>query len=176
MSDSLHALSPIDGRYFAATSDLRVYFSEAALFRYRLIIEIEYFIELSKVSFPIAGKLSTEQVATLRSMCTDFSDADAERIKEIEKTTNHDIKALEYFIKEKLDAMGMNEVREWVHFGLTSQDINNTAIPLSLKEANEHVIFPAMEGVIVQLREKVDAWKPIPMLARTHGQPASPTL
>jgi adenylosuccinate lyase len=176
MSDSLHALSPIDGRYFAATSDLRVYFSEAALFRYRLIVEIEYFIELSKDGFPLEGKLTAERIATLRSLYADFSDADAVRIKEIEKTTNHDIKALEYFIKEKLDAMGMNEVREWVHFGLTSQDINNTAIPLSLKEANEHVIFPAMEGVIVQLSEKVDAWKPIPMLARTHGQPASPTL
>ena len=176
MSDSLHALSPIDGRYFAATSDLRVYFSEAALFRYRLIIEIEYFIELSKDGFPLEGKLTAEQIATLRSLYADFSDADAVRIKEIEKTTNHDIKALEYFIKEKLDAMGMNEVREWVHFGLTSQDINNTAIPLSLKEANEHVIFPALENLIAQLREKVGAWKDIPMLARTHGQPASPTL
>lgn len=176
MSDSLHALSPIDGRYFAATSDLRVYFSEAALFRYRLIIEIEYFIELSKVGFPLEGKLTAEQIATLRSLYVDFSDAEAVRIKEIEKTTNHDIKALEYFIKEKLDAMGMKEVREWVHFGLTSQDINNTAIPLSLKEANERVIFPAMEGLIAQLTEKVDAWNSIPMLARTHGQPASPTL
>ena len=176
MSDSLHALSPIDGRYFAATSDLRVYFSEAALFRYRLIIEIEYFIELSKDGFPLEGKLTAEQIATLRSLYADFSDADAVRIKEIEKTTNHDIKALEYFIKEKLDAMGMNEVREWVHFGLTSQDINNTAIPLSLKEANERVIFPTLENLIAQLREKVGAWEAIPMLARTHGQPASPTI
>ncbi|MFN5371375.1 MAG: adenylosuccinate lyase, partial [Bacteroidia bacterium] len=155
---------------------MRVYFSEAALFRYRLIIEIEYFIELSKVGFPLEGKLTAKQIATLRSLYADFSDADAVRIKEIEKTTNHDIKALEYFIKEKLDAMGMKEVREWVHFGLTSQDINNTAIPLSLKEANERVIFPAMEGLIAQLTEKVDAWNSIPMLARTHGQPASPTL
>lgn len=176
MSDSLHALSPIDGRYFAATSDLRVYFSEAALFRYRLIIEIEYFIELSKDGFPLEGKLTAEQISTLRSLYADFSDADAVRIKEIEKTTNHDIKALEYFIKEKLDDLGMHSVREWVHFGLTSQDINNTAIPLSLKEANDQVIFPTLNGLITQLNEKVSAWKTIPMLARTHGQPASPTL
>ena len=176
MSDFLHALSPIDGRYAAATSDLRSFFSEAALFRYRLIVEIEYFIELSKSGFPLEGKLNAEQILTLRNLYAQFSDADALRIKEIEKTTNHDIKALEYFIKEKLDALGMHSVREWVHFGLTSQDINNTAIPLSLKDANEQVIFPTLDGLIVQLNEKIGGWKSIPMLARTHGQPASPTL
>lgn len=176
MSDSLHALSPIDGRYFSATRELRNYFSEAALFRYRLIIEIEYFIELSSPGFPLEGKLTVEQIQTLRSLYVDFSDEDSAQIKEIEKTTNHDIKALEYFIKEKLNTIGMRDVREWVHFGLTSQDINNTAIPLSLKDANEQVMFPALQGLITQLTEKIDAWKAIPMLARTHGQPASPTL
>ncbi len=174
--DSLHALSPIDGRYAATTSELRNYFSEAALFRYRLLIEIEYFIELGKTGFPLDGKISVEQASVLRRMYTDFSDLDANRIKEIEKTTNHDIKALEYFIKEKLDELQLHHAREWVHFGLTSQDINNTAIPLSLKDASEKVLFPAIHKIIDQLATRIEEWKSVAMLARTHGQPASPTL
>jgi adenylosuccinate lyase len=176
MNDSLYAISPIDGRYAGSSAELRYYFSEAALFRYRLIIEIEYFIELSKPGFPLEGKISAEQVDKMRQMYASFSETDVLRIKEIEKTTNHDIKALEYFVKENLDALSMGEVREWVHFGLTSQDINNTAIPLSLKEASETVLFPAIGRILTQLEEKIAAWNAIPMLARTHGQPASPTL
>jgi adenylosuccinate lyase len=176
MNDSLYAISPIDGRYAGSSAELRNYFSEAALFRYRLIIEIEYFIELSRPGFPLEGKISAEQVDKMRQMYASFSETDVLRIKEIEKTTNHDIKALEYFVKENLDALSMGEVREWVHFGLTSQDINNTAIPLSLKEASETVLFPAIGRILTQLEEKIAAWNAVPMLARTHGQPASPTL
>jgi adenylosuccinate lyase len=175
MHDTLNALSPVDGRYAPQTEALREYFSEKALFRYRLRVEVEYFIALSREGFPLHGKINTEQAVWLRSLYIQFKDEDVSRIKTLEKTTNHDIKALEYFIKEKLEQNTLNDLREWVHFGLTSQDINNTAIPLSLKEASEEVLFPMFAACIEQLRMLAFEWKNVAMLAHTHGQAASPT-
>jgi adenylosuccinate lyase len=175
MATSLEAISPVDGRYSKTTAAFVPYFSEYALFRYRLIIEIEYLIELSHPGFPCEGLFTAADVEKLRDLYRNFSTADALKIKEIEQSTNHDIKALEYFIKEKLDEMGLSSSREWVHFGLTSQDINNTSIPLLLKEASVQVLFPAIEDLINKLRSLATEWKSVSMLARTHGQPASPT-
>lgn len=172
--ENLTATSPIDGRYRNQTVDLSNYFSEYALIKYRLLIEIEYYIFLHKQNLTQFSKhlINEEQ---LRSIYKDFSIADAETIKTIEKTTNHDVKAVEYFIKQKLEILNLNETSEFVHFGLTSQDINNTAIPLSIKDALTEVILPNILLVLEKIKEQAKDWEEIPMLAKTHGQPASPT-
>lgn len=169
----LTAVSPIDGRYAGKTAPLREYFSEFALIRNRVKVEIEYFISLTK--FGLSQLEGMENAEELRKTYTGFTIEDAGRIKEIEKTTNHDVKAVEYFIKEKFREAGLEKYSEFVHFGLTSQDINNTATPLSVKEALHDIIYPKMDEIIRELQERADEWKDIPMLARTHGQPASPT-
>jgi adenylosuccinate lyase len=174
----LHALtsiSPVDGRYRKTTEPLAAYFSEFGLIKYRVLVEIEYFISLSELGLPQLPRLDSLKKAALKSIYTKFTLADALAIKETEKTTNHDVKAVEYFIKEKLEALGLSAYSEFIHFGLTSQDINNTSIPLSLKEASLHVIFPAIKDIIVKLKDLSGEWRNIPLLARTHGQPASPT-
>lgn len=173
--DSLTAISPIDGRYHDKTKQLAVYFSEYALIQYRVRVEIEYFISLCNASIPQLHGVTPEMYTQLRLVYTSFSHADAQQIKNIEKTTNHDVKAVEYFIKEKFDAIGLSDYKEFIHFGLTSQDINNTSVPLSIKEAMYNVMYPAMEQVLVKLTDMVQVYQNIPMLARTHGQPASPT-
>ena len=174
--NNLTAISPIDGRYRNKTERLAEYFSEYALIRYRVRVEIEYFIALCQLPLPQLSDFSATYFPQLRSLYTDFSETDARRVKDIENITNHDVKAVEYFIKEAFDRIGIPEAyKEFVHFGLTSQDINNTSVPLSLKEALEEVYEPQMEELIEQLRHLADAWKDVPMLARTHGQPASPT-
>jgi adenylosuccinate lyase len=175
MHETLNAISPVDGRYAPQTEALRNYFSEKALFRYRLRVEVEYLLALAREGFPLHGKINTEQAVWLRQLYIQFNDEDVTRIKVLERTTNHDIKALEYFIKEKLEQNTLNDLREWVHFGLTSQDINNTAIPLSLKEASEEVLFPMLAVGIEKLRVLAQEWKNVAMLAHTHGQAASPT-
>jgi adenylosuccinate lyase len=173
--DSLTAISPIDGRYHDKTEKLSLYFSEHALIYYRVRVEIEYFIALCNASIPQLHGINSDMFKQLRTIYTSFSIADAQRIKDIEKTTNHDVKAVEYFIKEKFDVLGLTQYKEFIHFGLTSQDVNNTAVPLSLKEAMYQVMYPAIEQVLSKLSELVEEYKDIPMLARTHGQPASPT-
>lgn len=175
MTNFLEALSPIDGRYVKQTQALRDYFSEFALFRYRIRVEVEYLISLSYLSLPKFHPLESQQVAQLRSLYTDFTIEHAQEIKQIELRTNHDIKAVEYFIKDKLEGFGLSDVKEWVHFGLTSQDINNTAIPLSMKESADMIIFPNLETLSHAIMKLAMEWKDIPMLARTHGQAASPT-
>ena len=169
----LTAVSPIDGRYAGKTAPLREYFSEFALIRNRVRVEIEYFISLTR--FGLSQLEGMENAEDLRKTYTYFTIEDAGRIKEIEKTTNHDVKAVEYFIKEKFREAGLERYSEFVHFGLTSQDINNTATPLSVKEALHDIIYPKMDEIINELQSRADEWKDIPMLARTHGQPASPT-
>ena len=169
----LTAISPIDGRYAGKTAPLREYFSEFALIRNRVRVEIEYFISLTR--FGLSQLEGMENAEDMRKTYTGFTIEDAGRIKEIEKTTNHDVKAVEYFIKEKFREAGLEKYSEFVHFGLTSQDINNTATPLSVKEALHDIIYPKMDEIIRELQERADEWKDIPMLARTHGQPASPT-
>ena len=170
---ALSAISPVDGRYRAQLAGLAPYFSEFGLIRYRVRVEVEYFLALAQYKlFSLPASLKP---ATLRAIYEHFSEEDAQQIKAIEKTTNHDVKAVEYFLKEKLKALGAEGALEWVHFGLTSQDINNTAIPLSWKEALEQEYVPAIENLILKLKKMAKDWKGIPMLARTHGQPASPT-
>ena len=171
----LNAISPVDGRYRRATADLGNYFSEGALIKYRLLVEVEYFIALTQIPLPQLSSLSTEKVAALRDIVANFSEADAQRVKEIESVTNHDVKAVEYFLKEKFDDAELSSVKEFIHFGLTSQDINNTASPLALKEACREAIIPLLEQVITTLKQKATDWQTVSMLARTHGQPASPT-
>ena len=172
----LTAVSPIDGRYRGKTEPLAEYFSEYALMKYRVFVEIEYYIALCELPIPQLEGVDKALFPELRKIYSTFSPADACRIKEIEKVTNHDVKAVEYFIKEKFDAIGgLDAYKEFVHFGLTSQDINNTSIPCSIKDALKEVYYPAIEELIAQLKEYAAAWKDIPMLARTHGQPASPT-
>ncbi len=172
----LTAVSPIDGRYRGKTEALAEYFSEYALMKYRVFVEIEYYIALCELPIPQLAGVDASLFPKLREIYSGFTTADACRIKEIEKVTNHDVKAVEYFIKEKFDAIGgLDAYKEFVHFGLTSQDINNTSIPCSIKDALEKVYYPAIEELIAQLKEYAEAWKEIPMLARTHGQPASPT-
>ena len=175
MITPLTAISPVDGRYRNKTEKLADYFSEAALIRYRIRVEIEYFIALCELPLPQLEGIDHARFADLRRLYTDFSEADALRVKEIESVTNHDVKAVEYIIKEKMDALGLSAYREFVHFGLTSQDINNTSIPLSLKEALTGVYYPAVEEVRDKLAAFAREWHDVPMLARTHGQPASPT-
>lgn len=172
----LTAVSPIDGRYRGKTEALAEYFSEYALMKYRVFVEIEYYIALCELPIPQLAGVDKALFPRLREIYSAFTAADASRIKEIERVTNHDVKAVEYFIKEKFDAIGgLDAYKEFVHFGLTSQDINNTSIPCSIKDALAQVYYPAIEELIAQLREYAQAWKDIPMLARTHGQPASPT-
>ncbi len=172
---SLNAISPIDGRYRSKVEKLSNYFSESALIGYRVRVEIEYYISLCKIPLPQLKDTTDEQFTALRKIYVDFSEEDALRVKEIEKTTNHDVKAVEYFIKEKLDQSDLKEKLEFIHFGLTSQDINNTAVPLSLRDATEEIYLPELNEVISELNAFAIQWKDIPMLARTHGQPASPT-
>lgn len=171
----LTAISPVDGRYRKATEDLAAYFSEYGLIKYRVLIEIEYFIALTENKLPQLNLLSTAQKESLRKVVSEFSLADAQKIKDTEKTTNHDVKAVEYFVKEKLTAVGLEKYLEFVHFGLTSQDINNTAIPLSLKDATHKVLFKQTDTLVSKLKDLAKTWEAVPMLARTHGQPASPT-
>ncbi|MDF4202699.1 adenylosuccinate lyase [Maribacter sp. SA7] len=173
--NALNAISPIDGRYSSKTKSLSAYFSEEALIKYRVRVEIEYFIALCEIPLPQLSNFDTSKFDTLRKIYTDFSTADAQEIKEIEKTTNHDVKAVEYFIKKAFDALGISEFKEFIHFGLTSQDINNTAIPLSIKEAMNDVYVPQYFELVEKLDVLTLEWSDIPMLARTHGQPASPT-
>ncbi len=173
--NNLTAISPIDGRYRRLTKDLAKYFSEAALIKYRVKVEIEYFICLCKIPLPQLTEVKSQLFPQLRSIYENFSETDASKIKEIEKTTNHDVKAVEYFIKEKLTSLGLSDSLEFIHFGLTSQDINNTSIPLSLKDALKDVYYPMIKKVISKLKTLAKEWMEIPMLARTHGQPASPT-
>lgn len=172
---ALTAISPVDGRYRKTTEDLAPYFSEYGLIKYRVLIEIEYFIALCDNKLPQLTLLSTVQKESLRKIISDFSINDALKIKETEKTTNHDVKAVEYFVKEKMQALGLDKHLEFVHFGLTSQDINNTAIPLSLKDATNTVLFKQIDALVLKLKELSKNWENISMLARTHGQPASPT-
>lgn len=172
---TLTAISPVDGRYRTKADALSAYFSEFALIRYRVRVEIEYFIALAGVIPQLNGLESEKIREELRNIYRNFTEEDALRIKEIESVTNHDVKAVEYFIKEKFDALSLEPYKEFIHFGLTSQDINNTSVPLSLKEALEEVYYPSLEQVIGQLKTYAEEWKEIPMLAKTHGQPASPT-
>ena len=175
--DVLTAISPIDGRYRNKTQELAGYFSEYALIRYRVRVEIEYFIALCELPLPQLEHFDHKLFDALRDIYRQFTEQDAARVKEIEKTTNHDVKAVEYFIKEKLSTLNANlsTFQEFIHFGLTSQDINNTSVPLSVKEALEQVYYPMVEELIEQLNDYAEQWKNIPMLAKTHGQPASPT-
>lgn len=171
----LHAISPADGRYWKTASALSPYFSEFALIRYRLFVETEYFAALKKLPLPQLKKMPAAALKSLRKDVESFNEKDALRIKEIEKTTNHDVKAVEYFMREKFKKFGCEEYVEFIHFGLTSQDINNTAIPMMVQDALRKVILPTLMSVIEQIQEKALDWAKIPMLARTHGQPASPT-
>jgi adenylosuccinate lyase len=172
---ALNAISPIDGRYRSKTKPLSAYFSEEALIKYRVQVEIEYFIALCELPLPQLTDFNPSLFEELRSIYKHFSNEDALEIKEIESTTNHDVKAVEYFIKKEFDKLELQSFKEFIHFGLTSQDINNTAIPLSVKHAMHKVYFPALDDVLEQLNTLVEEYKEIPLLARTHGQPATPT-
>lgn len=172
---TLTAVSPVDGRYRNKAENLAAYFSEYALIKYRVRVEIEYFIALSEFLPQLRPLATAENKEALRNIYREFSIEDATRVKEIESVTNHDVKAVEYFLKEKLDALSLQDYKEFVHFGLTSQDINNTSVPLSLKEALAEVYYPGLQAVIGQLKTYADEWAHVPMLAKTHGQPASPT-
>lgn len=174
-TNALQAISPIDGRYRSKTQSLIPFYSEEALIKYRVLVEIEYFIALCELPLPQLNGFNTSHFSALREMYQNFTTADAQKIKDIEKVTNHDVKAVEYFIKEKFDTLGLQEFKEFIHFGLTSQDINNTAIPLSIKDATEKVYVPLVDELISKLKSLSEEWKSIPMLAKTHGQPASPT-
>jgi adenylosuccinate lyase len=172
----LTAISPVDGRYRDKVAEFGKYFSEFALIKYRLFVEVEYFIALTEIPLPQLAPLSSDLKTALRQLYTDFSLEDAGKIKEIEKVTNHDVKAVEYFLKEKFDQIGLAHYKEFIHFGLTSQDINNTAVPCSIQDAIEEVYLPAIRKLVDKLDQLSNEWKDIPMLAKTHGQPASPTL
>lgn len=171
----LTAVSPIDGRYNSKTNVLSRYFSEAALINYRVKVEVEYFLALCRLPLPQLEKVPPSVHEPLRDIYRNFTLEDAQRVKEIESVTNHDVKAVEYLLKEKFDAMGLQEYKEFIHFGLTSQDINNTSVPMSIKDAVEEVIMPALLDVCEWLGVHADEWQDVPMLAKTHGQPASPT-
>ena len=174
--NELTAISPIDGRYRGKTKDLAAYFSEYALIKYRVRVEIEYFIALCQLPLPQLEGFDTNLFERLRDIYRNFSENDAQRVKDIEKVTNHDVKGVEYFIQEELDRIGgLDAYKEFIHFGLTSQDINNTSVPLTVKDALNEVLYPQVEELIAQLKEYAEEWKNIPMLAKTHGQPASPT-
>ncbi|HKL35436.1 MAG TPA: adenylosuccinate lyase, partial [Salegentibacter sp.] len=171
----LTAISPIDGRYHSKTKQLAIYFSEEALIKYRVKVEVEYFIALCELPLPQLKDIDHSVFSDLRAIYKNFTSIDAQAVKEIEKTTNHDVKAVEYLLKNKFDELGLEKFKEFIHFGLTSQDINNTAVPLSLKDAIEAEYLPEIEEIIAKLTELSQDWANIPLLARTHGQPASPT-
>lgn len=171
----LTAVSPIDGRYHSKTESLAPFFSEYALIRYRVNVEVEYFIALCEIPLPQLEGVASEMKEKLRDIYRNFSVDDAQRIKDIESVTNHDVKAVEYFLKEQFDALGLEQYKEFIHFGLTSQDINNTSVPMAVRDATERVFIPMLENVIAWLNEHATEWYDIPMLAKTHGQPASPT-
>ncbi len=175
MDDSLNAVSPVDGRYRKTTVPLSAYFSEGAIIRYRILVEVEYFIALCKLPLPQLSGFDKKMFPALRNIYERFAPGDALRVKEIEKVTNHDVKAIEYFLKEKFEVLGLGGFREFIHFGLTSQDINNTAFPLAMRDAYRDIMEPAIETVYGDLLTRSREWLNIPMLARTHGQPASPT-
>ncbi|NCB69346.1 MAG: adenylosuccinate lyase [Bacteroidia bacterium] len=171
----LSAISPIDGRYRSKSQDYALYFSEFALIRYRVQVEVEYFIALCEIPLKQLESVPTDSFPKLRSIYQNFSEADAQRIKDIEKVTNHDVKAVEYFLKEKFDALRLDALKEFIHFGLTSQDVNNTSVPLSVKDALNNVYYPEIEKLVQVLTHLADEWRDVSMLAKTHGQPASPT-
>lgn len=173
---SLLAISPIDGRYADKTRELAEYFSEYALIRYRVFIEIQYFISLCQYGLPQLSAFEEDKIDELNAIFERFSMADAEQVKSIERTTNHDVKAVEYFLKDRFDSLGLGQLREFVHFGLTSQDVNNTATPLLFKTALEQLYYPLLQQIRDLLENVAQEWARVPMLARTHGQPASPTL
>ena len=172
---SLSAISPVDGRYRKTVENLAEYFSEGALIRYRVRVEVEYFIALCNLPLPQLADVDKSMFENLRRLYKNFSREDAQKIKDIERVTNHDVKAVEYYLKEAFDGLGLHRYKEFIHFGLTSQDINNTAIPCSLKEAWIEIMEPVLEQIVAALIEKAKQWQHVPMLARTHGQPASPT-
>ena len=172
---ALTAISPIDGRYRDKVDSLANYFSESALIRYRVMVEVEYFIALCELPFPQLRGFDHAVFDNLKEIYLDFTVEDAQKIKDIEKVTNHDVKAVEYFIKERFDALNLHEYKEFIHFGLTSQDINNTAVPCSFRDAIHDVYYPVIDELIAKLEELAEEWKDVPMLAKTHGQPASPT-
>jgi len=174
--NTLNAISPVDGRYRRACEELALHFSEEALMRYRVMVEVEYFIELCEIPLAELKQVDSAIFSKLRKIYHDFNFLDAQKIKEIEKVTNHDVKAVEYFLKDKFSELGIGDAKEFIHFGLTSQDINNTAIPLSIVEANTIIYLPAIKAVCAKLEQLSLLWWDIPMLARTHGQPASPTM
>lgn len=171
----LTAISPVDGRYRSKTEVYAPYFSEFALIRYRVLVEVEYFIALCEIPIKQLESVPSEIFQKLRAVYNDFNEADAQRIKNIEKVTNHDVKAVEYFLKEEFDKLGLSAYKEFIHFGLTSQDINNTAVPMSVREALEKVYYPELDLLIRSLSQLADEWRDVSMLAKTHGQPASPT-
>ncbi len=175
MATQLEAISPVDGRYHSKTVSLAPYFSEYALFKYRTRVEVEYFIALCEADIPQLEGVDQSLYSELRKIYEEFTVADADHIKSIERVTNHDVKAVEYFIKEKFDSLGLESFKEFIHFGLTSQDINNTAVPLSIREALDNVILPQLDELVDTLSGLAHEWKDVPMLAKTHGQPASPT-
>ena len=172
---ALTAISPVDGRYRDKVDSLANYFSESALIRYRVMVEVEYFIALCELPLPQLRRFDHALFDNLKEIYLDFTVEDAQKIKDIEKVTNHDVKAVEYFIKERFDALNLHEYKEFIHFGLTSQDINNTAVPCSFRDAIHDVYYPVIDELIAKLEELAEEWKDVPMLAKTHGQPASPT-
>lgn len=172
----INAISPVDGRYRKQVERLSYYFSEAALINYRVFVEVEYFIALTEIPLPQLKDFNQKKTLDLRALCRDFTFNDASELKEIESVTNHDVKAVEYYLKKRFEKLGLSKYKEFVHFGLTSQDINNTAGPYAMKMAIDEVMIPAYEDLIQRLSRKAKEWKAIPMLARTHGQPASPTI
>ena len=174
--ESLNAITPIDGRYRRQVEELSSYFSEAALIRYRVKVEVEYFIALCQLPLPQLKDTDPDSFEAMRNIYRNFSTEDAKEVKEIEKTTNHDVKAVEYFLKRHFEALGLDKHKEFIHFGLTSQDINNTSVPLSLKDCHTNTLLPKLQEVLAIIDDKAEQWKKIPMLAHTHGQPASPTL
>ena len=175
MSTALHAITPVDGRYASKTAELTHYFSEFALIKYRVRVEIEYFIALCETGVEQLAGVDSDLYEPLRDIYRNFQTEGAQKIKDIEKVTNHDVKAVEYFIKEKFDGLSLSQYQEFIHFGLTSQDINNTSVPLSIKDALNELIYPQLEALIEAIEASATAWDHIPLLARTHGQPASPT-
>ncbi len=175
MSTALHAITPVDGRYASKTAELTHYFSEFALIKYRVRVEIEYFIALCETGVEQLSGVDSDLFEPLRDIYRNFQTEDAQKIKDIEKVTNHDVKAVEYFIKEKFEGLGLSQFQEFIHFGLTSQDINNTSVPLSIKDALNELIYPQLQALIDAIDASASAWDHIPLLARTHGQPASPT-
>lgn len=175
MSTALHAITPVDGRYASKTAELTHYFSEFALIKYRVRVEIEYFIALCETGVEQLSGVDSDLFEPLRDIYRNFQTEDAQKIKDIEKVTNHDVKAVEYFIKERFEGLGLSQYQEFIHFGLTSQDINNTSVPLSIKDALNELIYPQLEALIEAIEASATAWEHIPLLARTHGQPASPT-